>query len=217
MIDDLDLLKRDWKKNENSYTQKSEMDIYGMIHKRSSSIVKWILIISVLEVIVWTTVNLFYNSDKVLIDKFGKEIAEYIMKFNAVFNVINYTAIAIFIYLFYKNYKMISTITSTKQLMSDILKTRKTVNYYVWYNLTMLTIGLITVFTIQFLYSPKFQFVNEKLSHDANHFLLLKIIGIVGLIIVGIVFCFWLFYKLLYGILLRKLYKNYKELKKIEL
>jgi hypothetical protein len=40
-----------------------------------------------------------------------------------------------FIYLFYKNYIRISTIASTKQLMKDILKTRKTVQYYVWYNL----------------------------------------------------------------------------------
>ena len=214
---ELDLLKKDWKRNENSYSQKTEMDIYGMIHKRSSSIVKLILIISVLEVIVWTFVNVFFNSDKSLVERFGNTIAHYIIEFNLVFNCINYFVIAVFIYLFYKNYKSISTLTSTKQLMSDILKTRKTVNYYVWYNLTMLTIGLITVFVIQFLFSPKLEFIKEKLENDVNHLLFLKIIGIVGLIVVGIVFLFWLFYKLLYGILLRKLYKNYKELKKIEL
>jgi hypothetical protein len=42
-----------------------------------------------------------------------------------------------FIYFFIKLHS-ISTIASTKQLMKDILKTRKTVQYYVWYNLAMI-------------------------------------------------------------------------------
>jgi hypothetical protein len=42
-----------------------------------------------------------------------------------------------FIYFFIKLHS-ISTIASTKQLMKDILKTRKTVQYYVWYNLGMI-------------------------------------------------------------------------------
>jgi hypothetical protein len=49
---ELDLLKKDWKKR--SFEQISELELYKMIHKKSSSIVKWILIISILEVLVWT-------------------------------------------------------------------------------------------------------------------------------------------------------------------
>ncbi|MFT5964898.1 MAG: hypothetical protein ACI9L6_001650, partial [Flavobacterium sp.] len=33
---ELDLLKKDWKKNENSFEQISETEIYQMIHKKSS-------------------------------------------------------------------------------------------------------------------------------------------------------------------------------------
>ena len=44
---ELDLLKKDWKKNSDSFEQISEKEIYKMIHKKSSSIVKWILIISI--------------------------------------------------------------------------------------------------------------------------------------------------------------------------
>jgi hypothetical protein len=44
---ELDLLK-DWK-NKDSFEQISEIEIYRMIHKKSSSIVKWILIISILR------------------------------------------------------------------------------------------------------------------------------------------------------------------------
>ena len=46
---ELDLLKKDWKKNAASFEQISENEIYKMIHKRSSSVVKWIFIISILE------------------------------------------------------------------------------------------------------------------------------------------------------------------------
>jgi hypothetical protein len=50
---ELDLLK-DWQKNKDSFEQVSEIEIYRMIHKKSSSIVKWILIISIMEVLLWT-------------------------------------------------------------------------------------------------------------------------------------------------------------------
>ena len=49
----LDVLKKAWKKEENSYDQVTEKDIYGMLHQKSSSIVKWILIISILEFAFW--------------------------------------------------------------------------------------------------------------------------------------------------------------------
>ena len=45
---ELDLLKKDWQKND-AFEQVSEVDIYKMLHKKSSSIVKWIFIISILD------------------------------------------------------------------------------------------------------------------------------------------------------------------------
>jgi len=35
-MEELDLLKKDWKKNENSFKQVSENEIYKMIHRNSS-------------------------------------------------------------------------------------------------------------------------------------------------------------------------------------
>ena len=60
---ELDLLKKDWQKNEASFEQVTEKDIYKMIHKRSSSIVKWILILSVLELVFWFVIGLGINID----------------------------------------------------------------------------------------------------------------------------------------------------------
>ena len=60
---ELDLLKKDWQKNEASFEQVTEKDIYRMIHKRSSSIVKWILILSILELILWSVLSIGVNID----------------------------------------------------------------------------------------------------------------------------------------------------------
>jgi hypothetical protein len=193
---ELDLLKKDWKKNENSFEQITEAEIYQMLHKRSSSIVKWILIISILEVLLWTSISVFFNTDEYLEQINHRDLISYFR----VFSILNYVVILGFIYLFYKNYIRITTTVSTKQLMKDILETRKTVQYYVWYNLGMAVLSLIIGFIIA---------NNEKVMAIT--------IGVLLLTTIVFFVLFWLFYKLLYGILLRRLYANYKELKKIDL
>lgn len=60
---ELDLLKKDWQKNEGSFEQLSEKDIYAMIHKKSSSIVKWILIVSILEFVILNGIGLLLPQD----------------------------------------------------------------------------------------------------------------------------------------------------------
>ena len=210
-MEELDLLKKSWKKDDQKFEQVSESQIYKMIHRISSSNVKWILIISILEFVAWTSVGLCFNTD----DYFKKLHAESFITFFKILNVINYTIIFWLIYKFYKNYVKISTTTSTKQLMTDILNTRKTVQYYVIYNLSMITISMILGFVLAYLYNPKFDTIKFQIAHD-NYAVLLKMIGIFGGILFVFVFGFWLFYKLLYGILLRKLRINYNELKKIE-
>ena len=49
MTDELELLKKDWQKKEFNVPELSYEEIHKMIWKKSSSIVKWILIISILE------------------------------------------------------------------------------------------------------------------------------------------------------------------------
>ncbi|MEZ4853716.1 hypothetical protein [Flavobacterium sp.] len=212
--DELELLKRDWKKNESSYNQVTEKQIYGMLHKRSSSIVKWILIISVLEIVFWLSLNFAFNDDK-----YNKMIELYHLKtFILVGSIVNYTGIAVFIYIFYKNYTKIKTTDTIKALMRNILNTRKSVNYYVVFNLVLFTISMIVTLWAQFTYSPEMERMLQKVNGGDNSLLAYFIIAFVCLIFVGIgMLLLWLFYKLLYGILLKKLNKNYKELEKFEL
>jgi hypothetical protein len=208
---ELDLLKKDWQKNKDSFEQISEIEIYKMIHKKSSSIVKWILIISILEVLLWTSLSLIFNADGYL----EKINSEGFVSYLKIFNYLSYGVVVIFIYLFYKNYLRISTISSTKQLMKDILKTRKTVQYYVWYNLGVIGILLISGFVIALFYNPETVVLREKIENDPK--IMAVTVGILALITIVLFGLFWLFYRLLYGILLRRLNANYKELKKIDL
>ena len=208
-MEELDLLKKAWQRDSHSYEQISESEIYKMLHKKSSSIVKWILIISIIEVLFWTAISVVWNTDELLVKMHALSLSVYFQ----ILNFVNYVVILWFIYNFYKNYIKISTTASTNKLMQDILRTRKTVKYYVWYNLTMILLCLITGFTMAFNYDPV---LKNKISHETNYETLC-LIGILLLATIVIVFVFWLIYLLLYGILLRKLNANYKELKKIDL
>ncbi len=212
-MDELELLKKDWKKQESSFQQIGENEIYGMLHKRSSSIVKWIMIISVLELLFWLSIS-FFTAD----DQYFKTLELYHLDtFMPIMSVISYGVILFFIFLFFKNYKTINTTDNVKQLMKSILKTRKTVKYYVWYNLGMTALSFIIVFVFQFIYDPNITKLVDKISKDMDTSLFYCIMIVIYTVIIAVfIGIIWLFYRLLYGILMKRLQKNFDELKKID-
>jgi dolichyl-phosphate-mannose--protein O-mannosyl transferase len=98
--------------------------------------------------------------------------------------------------------------------MKDIIRTRKTVHFYVWYNLAMMTVIFIIGFFVHLSYNPDVSQLLAKFNNDAAF----KAGVICGMVLFITVFVglFWVFYRLIYGILLRRLLCNYKELKKID-
>ena len=204
-MDELDLLKKDWKKQEGSFHQISENEIYGMLHKRSSSIVKWILIISVLEFLFLRLLDLSIFLD----DEYSNRMKEHhIYDFEKFVTIFNFVVLLVFIYYFYRNLKAINSSSSVKKLMQDIINTRKIVKYYVWYNLVLVGITSAIVIYSQFMY-------DKNINHLYDKYQLFFILGGFFFVII-ILLLFWLFYRLLYGILLRRLQKNYNELQKID-
>ncbi len=212
-MEGLDLLKKDWNKREKGFPEFSENDIYGMIHKRSSSIVKWIFIISILEILFWTGIQFL------LVDDDYKKIVEnyHLGEFLQVSTIVHYAVLVIFIVLFYLNFQNISTGSSVKTLMNNILKTRKIVNYYVWYNIIVMFISMVFVWKNMITYDANLNDVLEKSVSTGSEtgFWVGVLITMVLMIAVagGIL---WLFYRLVYGILLKRLQKNYQELERIE-
>lgn len=127
-MDELELLKKDWKMKEASLPKLSYEKIYQMIWRRSSSVVKWIFYISIFELIFWLGLDILL---KIFDQKPALNIPnEHYIQLGM--NIIMYPVILYFIYSFYRNYKNITTTSSVKELMKSILKTRRTVKYYVW-------------------------------------------------------------------------------------
>lgn len=92
--------------------------------------------------------------------------------------------------------------------MKDILNTRKIVKYYVWYNLLLVFFSSTIAVYFEVKNNSRINILFTK--HEG----LFIVVGVA--IIAFSLLLFWLFYKLLYGILLNKLNKNFKELSKIE-
>jgi hypothetical protein len=202
-MDELEILKNDWKKKENTFDQVSENEIYEMLHKRSSSLVKWILIISIIEFIVLNGFG-FVIGEKEM-DNFEK-----LHPYLSIIEKINYLILLGFIFLFYKNYKAICVLNSSKKLIKDIIKTRKIVNYYIYWNV------FISSFLGSFAFIDGFNASYRQANPNAEE---LSQTGFIIIFIFSMLFVIALifgFYKLLYGFLLNRLNKNYKELQKMD-
>ncbi|MER3374165.1 MAG: hypothetical protein RIM83_05965 [Allomuricauda sp.] len=213
MVDELELLKKDWQKKEADLPKLSYDQIYKMIWKKSSSIVKWIFYISIIEFVFWAGLNIIFSDAESMQELKAMHIYRLIM----VLNFINYGIILYFIYKFYINYRKISFTDSSKKLMGTILSVKRTVTQYVWFNLIIFTISMIISIYGAFVYGPEGEKLMEAAAQDGNTtmFWVMTIAFSVVFIAVFLVLI-WLFYKLLYGILLKRLRQNYKDLKKLE-
>uniref|UniRef100_UPI00404B3BAF hypothetical protein n=1 Tax=Flavobacterium sp. TaxID=239 RepID=UPI00404B3BAF len=213
MLDELDLLKKDWKKNENSFKQVDELEIYRMIHKRSSSVVKWIFYISIIELFFWIAISLYMKFAGFLND--FKAYDSYY--FLTVSEIISYGIIIYFIYLFYCNYRSINTSNSAKELINSILKTRKTVLNYVKIILVYSFISSLVGLWIQFHYDTNFLALTSEVEEKGNLLVFYVAMAVVMIIFMAVLIgIIWGFYKIIYGWLLKKLKYNYEELKKID-
>ena len=214
-MDELELLKKDWDTSKQNYPNLNKEEIYKLISKRSSSIVKWIFIISILEFSLWTILSFFAEGTTELQQKIRAN--DYGFIYYTIIGV-SYIIILVFMYLFYKNYRSISVTENTKVLMEQILKTRKTVKYYVIYNLAMMCLS-IPIAVIMELSSPESQTLISEIQGDGDKgiYIFYLIVAVLSLIFMAVVTAFFLgFYYLIYGLLLKRLKKNHKELKKLE-
>ena len=119
-------------------------------------------------------------------------------------------------YLFYKNYRNIVVTENTKVLTEQILKTRKTVKQYVIYNLSMMALSIPLGVIMELSNNPETQILLSDIESkgENNIFIFYLIVTILSLIAIAVIVALFLgFYYLIYGLLLKRLKKNYKELK----
>lgn len=207
-MEELDLLKKDWKKQEANQPKLSYNDIDKMMLKKSSSLVKWVFYVSLLELgfgIAIVLLALLIQPD-ILNDSSMPSWLNWF--FYASSAVVFY-----FIYKFFINYKKISTTSSIKDLMTNIITTRKTVKHYIMYSLSIIAFTVcIAVPTGYIEGAGGIDIFTAEAT--LSHYLFLAIGTIVAACLV--VAIFYGVYYLLYGLLTKKLKKNYTELQQLK-
>jgi ABC-type Fe3+-siderophore transport system permease subunit len=216
MMDELELLKKDWKRQEQDLPKLTYEQIYAMIWKKSSSIVKWIFIISLIEFALPHLLYLLPSARE------GLDYYEDLGLRNLILTltVIQYLVVFYFIFQFYKRYQEISVLDNARELMHKILRTRRTVKNYIVFALSLFLINFIVI-AIGIFFSDGdnflhvFQLEARSLEMSTEQ---LKVI-ISGVMVAFGIICtalLGLIYFLLYGLLLRKLDRNYSELQRLE-
>lgn len=213
-MDELELLKKDWKNRSDNFTQLSKTDIYPMLLKKSSSIVRWIFYISIIEFLVPHLLYFLpsFRNGLQIYDDMG------LSKIFIVLSAVQYTVVAYFIYQFYKRYKEISVLDNAKNLMKSIIRTRRTVKHYIIFCLSLVfmifAISMVSIylndnFIADFGLTEKTKDISPE-KFKSSVLLFIGALGVLFTLAMGVI------YFLLYGILLKKLNKNYAELKQLE-
>lgn len=201
-MDLLEKHKKAWGNQPEDSNKFTSLEIYKLAQSKSSSIVKWIFIIGLLEFVILNSLYFFVDMEEAYAEykKIGLENIIYFSQ------VIAFIIIFYFLVMFYLNYKKISTSDSTRVLMKKIIKTRKTVKNYVLFNLGYMALLMIIVMIAE---------INFKFEElETKQILLIVLLTIVvTFVLLG---ALWLFYQLLYGILLKKLNKNYKKIAQLD-
>ena len=209
---DLANYKKVWKNQPEEKNKISALEIYKMTQSKSNSIVKWIFIIGLLEFVFWFAINYLGTKNGALEPYEKLNLINFIENFN----YFHYVVVVLFLILFYRNFSLISTVDDTKTLMKNILLVRKTVKWYVYYNLINVVVFSIILNILIFNTPDGINILSGIDNESFNQEHMMSVFIIAQIVVIAImILILWLFYYLLYGILLKKLNKNYKELTKL--
>ncbi|MDC8105160.1 beta-carotene 15,15'-monooxygenase [Chryseobacterium sp. PTM-20240506] len=216
---DLDSFKKTWQ--EQPVQQKYDnSEILNMLNRKSRNYVKYIFWISVFEFLLFSVMGLFYffqgeetNGFLNVLEKLGArktpEVENSFDKIYLILKILSLLVTAYFVYKFYQNYRRIKIEENLKGLITRIIKFKKTVNAFILISIVLL-VAFTSIFTVFIFYA-----LNSQNVEPANSAVIIFIIGTVlstGLCVLLI----WLYYRLVYGIIMRKLDKNLAQLRDID-
>ena len=215
---DFDDLKSLWQSQEVEKTYDTD-EIFKMIHRKSVNSVQWLFIITLIEVLigiglsVWT----FISGKNLYINENMKVASEEMLTKYENFSHLGLVGSFLIFGITYFYYKKISSSLSVSELMQSIMKFRKIVVGFiiVWVSITLiLSIPYMMELSAQiYLHTPKAGHLPEN---DAVH--MAKKVGLTVTIVTAVVILLFsaVYYGIIYGVFLRRLGKNLKELKSIE-
>ena len=216
---DLDNFKKSWQEQE-VQPKYNSTEIEAMLNKSSRNYVKYILWISIAEFLIILCMNIYYtflgddsNSFIKILARLGvqnsRELQTSFGNLYLILKVISLIITAFFVVSFYHNYRKINIESNLKKLILQIIRFKKTVNLFILANILLLIVftAVLTIFTFIVLSQQ-----NIHLTHPTlNGF----VVGIIVMTILSIVLI-WIYYRVVYGIILKRLGKNLGELQKID-
>ena len=217
---DIEQFKKTWQEQAIQPKYNSD-EIRLMLNKSSRNYVKYILGISIAEFLVILGMNFYYiflgddtNSYLNILEKLGvKNNADLIADLSHLYFVLKVISLILtgfFVFKFYKNYKHIKIESNLTKLILQIIKFKNTVNYFILAN-----VFLIILYTIALGIFASWALSNQNIT--LTHPTLVGFyVGLLLMMILSVVLI-WVYYRIVYGIILKKLGKNLEELQKIEL
>lgn len=216
---DLDSFKKTWQEQP-VQPKYDNSEILQMLNRKSRNYVKYIFWISVVEFLFFSVLGLFYffqeeesDSFRKVLERLGaQEAPEVENNFGHAYLAIKILSLLItayFVLKFYQNYRKIKIEENLKGLITRIIKFKKTVNAFI-----LISIVLLLTFTFV-LISFIFYTLNSQNIEPTSSNLTIIIVGITisTLLAVSMI---WLYYRLVYGSIIKKLDKNLKQLKEID-
>ena len=203
---ELEDLKNKWAEQDFSQSYSKE-EIKSFLQKKSTHSIRWIFYLSIAEFLLYLSFPLLVPN---YLDSFDYYKSLNLYEFSITTTFLGYVLLLYFMWRFFQNYKNISVANSVKDHLSAILKTRRAVNQYFYFN-----IAILIVFTIVVLIAALRLDENIiALQEENNSFLMM--IFMIGILIAIILGLFGLLYYFVYGRFFRPLKKNEKELLRME-
>ncbi|MCZ2085023.1 MAG: beta-carotene 15,15'-monooxygenase [Flavobacteriales bacterium] len=216
---DLDSFKETWQKQpiEPKYDSR---EIESMLNKSSRNYVKYILWISLVEFILILGANLYYlflgEDTTDLMSVLGKLGIDNSSNFEStlsniylILKIVSLVMTAVFVYCFYQNYRKINVESNLKKLILQIIKFKKTVQLFIVANIALVILFtlILGIFTFSVLAEQNIELTNPTLIGFIAGLILTMAISVVLI---------WIYYRVVYGLILRRLGKNLEQLQNIE-
>ena len=214
-MDELELLKKDWKENKSDdFKNYTEQELFTMTKKRSVSIAKWVFIIALLELGFWFLIGYLMPSSSE--DREYYEVLNNIPLIKGILYVLGEFATYLpFVFigsLLYLNFK-IKREENPKKLMEKILLMKKCIQWYI-----RIFLGEIVVFFIISMILIFYTRYHTLEAEEIEGLYFFVFIAFIPLLMIIFIFALFLrfIYHLVYGKLLHKLKQNYEELSRME-
>lgn len=216
---DLDSFKETWQQQP-VQPKYDTSEIESMLNKSSRNYVKYILWISLVEFILILGANLYYTflgeDTTDLMSVLGKlgidnsdQFQTTLTQLYLALKMVSLALTGIFVYLFYQNYRKINVEANLKKLIVQIIKFKKTVQIFILANIVLVILFtlILGIFTFSVLAQQNIELTNPTIIGFVTGLLLTMGISVVLI---------WIYYRVVYGFILRRLGKNLEQLQNIE-